>query len=393
MLFNVRLFQFMLLGLVICSPVLSPAQNGNSCQRLFSHSETEVVSQITDKDILNFIKRFSPLSSFFSQHELEKYFESHVESFKRFLLQHHEFGEDKKNAILAFYRTVLSKYREKNWLMRERESSLELQFKNWGIDLEGMKGYDYLQGLSQKNVVAAENRLGLKPLDQIPEDIRTLVIHLDLEFRHNTGASQIEGPVMLSSARMRDIGLINTTQSRTEFNREEVKSDDQLYFYVQPNAQVKKRDVGESISSRYGKNSMYLDADFAREFGWISPYIMERANLSNYQHSLKKMGIQVDGLSESQIINLLKWNIYTVSDFTKLYQTIIANYLAGHIQQKGYMTSPTRLYNALSKPQYYNGRDTSSDLSNIMSELGISGGLMELKVPAAIESHFVTVTQ
>jgi hypothetical protein len=376
-----------LAAFVICQPISSSLAAQVACYQVWSHSDTQSQSEeISDKDILSLILNFSGLSRDASKAKIEYYYENQVDSFQSFRSKRPNHMKSGMESIIQFFKYYLSKYSDQNWIKKERAKSLELQLKNWGIDLKGRPAYVFLHELSRNNINSAIARLNLKSLDQLPEDIRILVSQLRMDFRHNTSFDKIDGPIMLSSSRMKSLGLTVTAQSRYDFNRNVVKSDDQLYFFVQPTASPKGQS-GESVSSRYGNNSLYLDVEFAKEFGWITPYLMEAGDLVMYKQSLKKAGHNVEGLSELQIINLYKLNIYTVSDFTRLYQIILGNYLTGNIEQTGHMPSPQRLYKILNQPQYYDGMDAITDLKNLLSELGISGGMMELKVPAAIESH------
>lgn len=65
---------------------------------------------------------------------------------------------------------------------------------------------------------------------------------------------------------------------------------------------------------------------------------MEPGDIFSFQRSLELSG-QVSLLNNSQKYNLslLQRSIFTVSDFEILYQHIMSNFLAGHIQQRATM--------------------------------------------------------
>ncbi len=283
------------------------------CELNFSTIEASVIE---DQEIFNLIRSLSGLSKHASEEDILHYFENNIPSFQAYLKLNSKSHKSKIELLKMFFKEKLSKYLDEAWLNAEREKSLELQFKNWGIDLKGARPYAFLSRLSDLNVQNQMKALKLKPLDQFPEDIQALVRDIDLDFKHNTGSEKVDGPILLSSKRLEGMGLLATTQRKYTFNRDFVKSDDQLYFYVQPNVtgNVKPSDAS---SSRYGNNTLYLDRKLAEKYGWISPYLMDAGDLEAYRQSLKRMGLDVDDLTSTQVLELFKNNLYTSPDFLK----------------------------------------------------------------------------
>lgn len=371
-------------------PISSAAWSKSTiCEEFYLQSarQKNKTKEVTDNTVQTMISTFAniPPSSLVSlDRNSENYFMNFpvYKKFRRFLKSdmnpHERVFSFIKKYILSFTNSL------RNSKLRDISLGKQLQF--WGASND--KGYTQLKSLSTQNMNRVIKNFNLIKVDDLPPEIRNSVKNIIFAYRHNTSSSSIKEPVMLSSRRLRKIGLTKTAQSTYTFNQDQLKSDDQLYFYVQPTIR-QSEEKHQNISSQYGKNSIYLDENFAEETGWISPYIMTEGDLINYQDSLKLTGFNVDQLTKSQLIELLLLNVYTVTDFTELYRTIVGNYLANNKASQNELPNPIRLFSQINDQDYYNSNDAIYDLRDFMKVYGISGGLMELKVPVAIETKYL----
>lgn len=385
-------------GLVILTSLLLPNRSvgaqGHLCKDVFSESEARKhKTEITDEDLWEMITYFANLNRYSrNENAIEEHFIKTSKSYANYKNQASPHSQPLER-VFSFLKKYFNWFFQPQVLTRLRSESLSLQLKAWGERTSSENGYVKLKNLSALNVDRIQKHHKLKKLEELPSEIQTLVKKIDFEYRHNTSRSNISGPIMLSSARLREAGLPNTMQSRFEFNRNVVRSDDQLYFYVQPTTRAVKGNDGKNIPSRYGGNSLYLDKSFAETTGWISPYIMDVADLSLYREALIKTGHNVKDKTDVEMIEWLHLNAFTISDIKELYQTILGNYLINNVHnlaQDNFLPSVETLRKRL-EAEFYT--DAPGDFRKFMNAFGISGGLMELKVPVAIEREYLSVAK
>lgn len=359
---------------------------GPSCAGVFSQVQVRQLEseEISEDAVQTMIHEFAKIAPGSSEKAIENHFMETsplYEKLRKFL--NPDFGP--RARVITFLKDFFLSFLKPHRLIQLRESSLAKQLHAWGGS--DSSGYPQLETLSAQNMQRVLRNFQLTSVKNLPREIRDVVENIDFEYRHNTNMAGTAGPIMLSSARLRQAGLPNTAQSTYSFNRDIVKSDDQLYFYVQP---IIRRSgyTRQNIHSRYGNKSIYLNEQFAQKKGWISAFIMTESDLISYHDSLKTAGFGIQKF-ETQGVGMLSLNVYTVGDFTTLYRSIVGNYLAKNSTAQGFLPSPDRLMAQLKGTRSYSSSDAITDLREFMQVFGISGGLMELKVPVAIETKYL----
>lgn len=381
--------------LLICTPFSVTAAETTKCAILFtdkrverpfaSHDETPQTEPTQPQDVLILIQKLSSIGNLVAANDVERYTSKLSPEMRlRFqrLQSSHTHPVDR---LVQFLISEIDKIRDPKVLPIERDRSLAQQLREWG-STDSSSGYEQVQSLSKINLQRNKSRLKLRELEDLPSDIAEAVGLLDFEFRHNADAKTSYGYIMMSSRRLRELGMGQTLQNLSVYNREVVKSDDQLYFFVQPILRREGVRPHQSFFSPYGESSLYLHENFAERFGWISPYLMDHGDLIAYQLNMKK----ATGVDHPESMSLMLKNTYTVADFRTLYRLIVANYISGIIPPAPTL-SADRLKKIIMGERHFITHDALIDLKSLLSHVGISGGLMELKVPVGIESTYIDV--
>lgn len=294
--------------------------------------------------------------------------------------------ENQRSVVFDYVKNLFERYLNTAIAEKMRVLSLTKQLEVWGArngetGVPGLDGYELLNQISRKNFDKVVRQSQLVQLEKLPADVQALVAKVDLEFRHNSGFSRISGPAMLSSQRLQEAGFGKTTQASREFNQQELQSSDQLYFFVQPIVKKAEGQTFQNVSSQYGSQSLYLKSAFAKKRGWISAYVMDPSDLTLFLQNLVKVDPFRKLKTRKDEIESLHLSVFNVEDFTALYQTILANYIYFK-QDFPFVTNHEKLRSILLGESSY--PRAISDLKEIMAIYGLSGGLMELKVPVSV---------
>lgn len=286
----------------------------------------------------------------------------------------------------TYYHFILSEiggYKEGARLQLERDVSLSTQLKIWGAEKSSLSGFEQLAVLSAENKQRVVDNHKLKPVHTFPVELQLLLAELTLRLRHNSDTEALFGDYMLSSLRLSGMGLLETAQARTNFNRQFLQSHDQLYFYASPALKSDPKPSSIQRGDPYGEQAHFLKFEFAKKHGWISPYVMTEGDLLNYAEAYAPFngGRPVKTLEQAR--SQLHENVYTPKDYLDLLKLILGNYILFGTQE-GYLPSPTKVMGFLKGQAPQSDIDRATMFRELAIHYGVSGGLMELKVPVSL---------
>lgn len=230
-----------------------------------------------------------------------------------------------------------------------------------------------------------------------------VVSHMNFYFVHNTHILSARPKIpVLSSKRIEKMGLSGTANTY-EFNRDFMKTDDNVFFRVEKTMNKK---IKKDLKSPYGKRALVIDSRYAEEHGWISAYIMYAGELgsavdtidSSQWKAFKSLlatkypnAISLDrnfselNQKEPKALLALRNQLYkldfTVADFTNLYRERYLFFLNQLLQK-----SPKEFEKALK--QLAAGRRSSVD-----DEVNKSFGYQrfEFKIPVAVPPEYIDI--
>jgi hypothetical protein len=160
-----------------------------------------------------------------------------------------------------------------------------------------------------------------------PPEVLKVARNLIIRFRHNTVIPNANGELPLFSASaMKEIGDFNGFNTKP-FNRDFLKTDDQVFFYVDVFASKSQAAKANIAASEYGAYTKYVnDDEYARSQGWISYYIMREGDLRDYGRYLPTE-FKREKITNEELRSRLHLLDFTVRDFENLVQTQAARSL------------------------------------------------------------------
>jgi hypothetical protein len=132
-------------------------------------------------------------------------------------------------------------------------------------------GYGSLAQISKENV-----KRWAGPEVYIPskgmEEVENLVSNLDFRLVHNSRSFREKGKVpIMSSRRLEEMGLGGGANTNP-FNKDLLKTDDNVFFFLFP--YIKGHTTNLPSISEYGKYGFEAEPSYARQAGWVSPFVM-----------------------------------------------------------------------------------------------------------------------
>lgn len=224
-----------------------------------------------------------------------------------------------EEAIFGLYGAyVLQKVKD---LETTRTTTLLNELKHHGLHTSETDGYQALAKLSEKNLKR------LSPKSSSTKNVATdFLISLDraietLDFGYVHNASRDNATLRTSptlSTRLIVRFGFGVTLNTVEFNTKILQSEGNVFFHVVPKL---KDDPTPNLVSRYGQYTFKLSSDFARKYGWVSPFIMiplELADLYPKEPSTTNKDL-------AQLVKKLSATDFTVDDILDLIKATVRN--------------------------------------------------------------------
>ena len=248
---------------------------------------------------------------------------------------------EKKQILNIYYDLFTSRFKDPQVLQELRSQSIKRSLEGHGYQAQSyLSGQQELQELSRCNLL----RL-VQSLEHADEFLAEHSLgHIDtnsinVEFRRNAHG-HAHGDFIMSSKEMFDYSGIPGYNTEHSFNREILKSDDNIFF-IAAIGQASPMSASGDLS-RYGNRTFQLNSkEYARQYGIISPFVMwEREDLERFATAMNWIQKErLKSLSQAEQKNLLtQWRLklyeydLTVSDFEKLvaikslYEKFLARY-------------------------------------------------------------------
>ena len=187
----------------------------------------------------------------------------------------------------AFLRESLKPFSDPVFLARRQKESMarSLFFRRDPALEPGplpADGYQALREASARNADRLKSRI---PDVSTPDEVRELAKDLSVVFIHNTHVIRSVPDSPLVSSRVLQevsgIGGLNTYF----FNRQFLRSDDNIFFFVLLQAGPK---LGNARESLYGKYKFSPEETFGRERGWVSAFVMYPYDLYRFSFGCEK---------------------------------------------------------------------------------------------------------
>lgn len=186
----------------------------------------------------------------------------------------------RRTLVGSYLEAALRRFEDPAWRAECQTASLRrsLWFRGRGVGTLPADGYEALSRLSAENRRCLEGRRTGAPLSPSAE-VQALLERLSFVFIHNTHVIRGKPKLpLVSSQVIRDatgLGGLNTYA----FNRFVLRSDDNLFFFVGLRSGPT---LGSRRESLYGKYKFSPSPEFARRWGWISPFVMYPYDLARF---------------------------------------------------------------------------------------------------------------
>ncbi len=177
------------------------------------------------------------------------------------------------------YRQFMEQYTEGEGLARLREQSLTAALQRHG--LTGNPGGRSL--LKQKSEA---NRRRIEVANELVEvqdpQLIEILENIELKFIRRTNSPFILGAHLLSSQQIAKMDLPGGKNSTLAFNKTFLASDDGVFFFARFG--LKNREIQDYfIGGQYGDITEFIKGAYARDHGWLSPFIMTEKHLAESQ--------------------------------------------------------------------------------------------------------------
>jgi hypothetical protein len=289
------------------------------------------------------------------------------------------------------------------------------------LDVHGAKKFQISRGWNRLEQVSRENRnrifrtFDLAPIEKAPSVIVDLVKKHTLGVRRNSRVPITFGEGILSSRQIQILTGAVGYNSLHSFNRNFMKSDDSIFFFVDFDRQKQP----QVAVSEFGKHTQWLAKEDFPERAWVSAYVMYNHELadaavasseirSNLQTRIFEPG--TDSLksyspseSEVEIVRNLHRVDFTAADYLIVMQAALAriltpteNEIANELKRAGARPSSKTRALAISKLAETKLEDIYSATSPrdpfsayVMKSIGLPEK-MELKVPVFLPQRHLS---
>ncbi len=279
-----------------------------------------------------------------------------------------------EDAIFGLYGAyVLEKVRAMD---PERAFTLLSELKHHGLRTSETDGYQALAKLSRKNAKRlAPKRTSTKNVSaDFIQAVELALESIEFGYVHNASRDNVSlrtSPTLSTRVIVRfGFGI---TLNTAEFNTNILKSDGNVFFHVVP--KLKNYPV-PNLVTRYGRYTFNLEPDYARKYGWISPFLMIPKELTDL------FGVD-DSATSEQLAGLVKK--LSATDFTPDDILELLKATTRHSLIELWKINPTEAETAVK------GLSNPEQLGKIldihgMNRLGFPHGL-ELKVPLYVPQN------
>lgn len=181
-----------------------------------------------------------------------------TQSLKKKIAQHHR----------AFFSRFNSELKAR--IMRDKSIAENLRHRGYPHEIEEGQGRATLEYISRINSQRIARSHNVSAEYRQDKEISRLVDQLSFVSSRNSITDKIYSGNIISSRQINLYGLEGGLNSKNDFNREFLKSDDDVFFYLRPSFGKKKN----TEISEYGSYTRILRDDFAEKHSWVSPFIM-----------------------------------------------------------------------------------------------------------------------
>lgn len=161
----------------------------------------------------------------------------------------------------------------------EQDKSIDLELDLRGAPtFRGLNGWARLQRISAINRKKISEKYDLDMAFASPS-VREIALKAKLHVRRNSRVPVTFGEGVLSSRQLQRLTGIPGYNTMHAFNRDFMKSDDSIYFFV--DFQLKP----PTTESQYGKHGYWLAENAMPDRAWVSPFVMYNHELGNAYNS------------------------------------------------------------------------------------------------------------
>jgi hypothetical protein len=180
-----------------------------------------------------------------------------------------------KSYVENFWRRLIDPVSRAN----EQDKSIDLELDLRGAPtFRGLNGWARLQRISEINRKKISAKHNLDTAFASPS-VQEIALKAKLHVRRNSRVPITFGEGVLSSRQLQRLTGIPGYNTIHAFNRDFMKSDDSIYFFV--DFQLKP----PATESQYGKHGYWLSENAMPDRAWVSPFVMYNHELENAYHS------------------------------------------------------------------------------------------------------------
>ncbi|MBN8553936.1 MAG: hypothetical protein J0L93_00655 [Deltaproteobacteria bacterium] len=292
----------------------------------------------------------------------------------------------------------INKFKDREMLRREQDKALKLNLQKRGYKCNG-SGYACLKRLSAENKKRILAGFSLEQALQDPDLAylyKLIKKRFAVYFVHNSHHLNSKRPGMILSAKRLEALGLNGAGNTAPFNDQILGGSDNVFFFVNLYFTDKTIDPSES-KSFYGPRTAIPHTVYAEEFGWISPFVMFPAELSDVMFSARGKGLKWGKYSPTDrsiqmAVPLLHQFDFTVRDFKDLTRILILRSLA-----RTKVNEPKNFENIVAdakNPPRRNDDFDSAVSHALHSEFSFNhahGLDFEFKIPVAVPERELTI--
>jgi hypothetical protein len=294
---NMGVKYFVMTGLLLAFAMfvgfINPAKAAVRCEAVFSRtlSDGEILKQTLNLLGMNHVPghEMAELSTLVA--DLRETSPSFRRDYRDQLKGRTELTDQEKFKLLAdFQNRFWDSLSDQRVLARMRDRALDRELDTRGAPrFHGIRGRQRLVEISRQNLarIMKEKNLNLDFM-RSPKIMRALS-EINFDYHRNGGdGNSILGDGILSSRQLEKCCANGGLNSQLSFNRDFLKSDDNIYFFLNMSF-GKSADRLQYITSEYGDHGLTVSEAYLQEHGWISPFIMHNSELLEVAKGFSKL--------------------------------------------------------------------------------------------------------
>lgn len=190
---------------------------------------------------------------------------------------------DLKMLISTYHSQFMAQFLDGEILKTLRNESLKEDLQEHGFVTDSANSGLALAKLSKANLIRIMRQEHISQSYLKDAEIAAFTAQFNLEASRYSHTDLFAGETLISSRQIKRYGLLGGYQSRYDFNTKFLKSDNNVFFFLNfVRSDSDKAVTRTPIDNIYGDVRYVLKNEYAKENGWISPFLMYPEDLAEF---------------------------------------------------------------------------------------------------------------